>query len=200
MFTYGGSKINRTSRVEHEAACVGHADLFLHPLFDEPTMTLSREQRRTYAMMAVRANRLCEACPMATRCLYQAIVDHDVAGFVAGTTPGQRQAIRARLRWNVAPDSVDRFIGVSSPHQIDHDEVVRMRRSCPSETLETIATRMGCSLSTVKRHLRQARDEGRPVPERPRLSLVPPSVDQVLDARDAVLNRVPKPADLRLVA
>lgn len=192
--------MNRTSHTGHAAACAGHADLFLHPLFDETTASLTLEQRRTYAMLIARTNQLCQSCPLASQCLYQAIVRHDVAGFVAGTTPSQRQAIRARLRWTLAPESNDRFAGVASQRQVDHDEIVRMRRNCPSETLETIADWLGCSLSTVKRHLRQDRAENRPVRERPRLRLVPPTVEQVLQAREAVVVHVATNPKLRVAA
>ncbi|HZA05629.1 MAG TPA: helix-turn-helix domain-containing protein, partial [Propionibacteriaceae bacterium] len=59
--------------------------------------------------------------------------------------------------------------------QVDHDEVVRLRHAHPDESLETIARRLGCSLSTVKRHLRrERRDPGvrREEPPKPGLSAV----------------------------
>jgi hypothetical protein len=178
--------------------------LFLNSLFDEPAATLRSDRRRTLASLTTQANEYCLECPLANQCLYQAVVRHDVAGFVAGTTPSQRQAIRARLRWTIGPESLDSFAGITTLRQIDHDEVVRMRRNCPSETLATIAVRMGCSLSTVKRHLRQARTEtwnGSASPDRrPRLSVVPPSLDQVLDARRDVMAGQHRSGGLRCAA
>ena len=75
------------------------------------------------------------------------------------------------------------------PQRLDAlDEVLRLRRADPTASLESIAQQLGCSLSTVKRHLRKAR-RGEPV-GRPKVTVVPPSVEQVLDAyRQVVANR-----------
>jgi len=40
-----------------------------------------------------------------------------------------------------------------------HDEIIRLRNAHPDQSLEALAHRLGCSLSTVKRHLRQERDQ-----------------------------------------
>ena len=42
-------------------------------------------------------------------------------------------------------------------HQVDHDELLRLRNAHPDESLERLARRLGCSLSTVKRHMRKER-------------------------------------------
>jgi DNA invertase Pin-like site-specific DNA recombinase len=82
-----------------------------------------------------------------------------VYGFVAGTTARQRQEIRAELGVTVEPEDFDTLAGVTAPNrQVDHAEVVRLRTANPGESLESIAQRLGCSLSTVKRHLRRARN------------------------------------------
>ena len=182
------------------AACIGRGNLFLHPLFDESPTALTFDQRRQVAALSTVADGLCLECPLASQCLYQAVVRHDVAGFVAGTTPGQRRAMRARLNWAVTPESFDAFAGITVQHQIDHDEVVRMRRARPSDTLQTLAARLGCSLSTVKRHLRQARIQAEARSVRPRLVVVPPSMEQVFDARRAVVARRQQPVVLRQAA
>ena len=89
--------------------------------------------------------------------------EHDVAGYVGGTTPAQRARIRGRLRITVAPEDFDTLAGVTGGHrQVDHDEVVRLRHAHPDESLETLAHRLGCSLSTVKRHLRRERNQPSP--------------------------------------
>jgi hypothetical protein len=85
-------------------------------------------------------------------------VEYDVAGYVAGTTPPQRAQIRRRLHINVEPEDFDSLAGVTRRHrQVNHSEVVRLRNANPNESLETFAQRLGCSLSTVKRHLRRER-------------------------------------------
>ena len=180
--------MGQKTRTPEVAACLGHANLFLHPLFDEPQQALSITQRHQVESMAEMADGLCLECPIMERCLYQAVIQHDIAGYVAGTTPAQRTAIRARLHWRVAAESFDSFAGVGSSRQIDHDEILRMRRADPGRTLDDIAQRLGCSLSTVKRHLRQARADAATVQPRPVLKVVPPSAEQVFAARRDVLG------------
>ncbi len=107
-----------------------------------------------------RPPRSARSCPLLTACLYRAVVDYDVAGFVAGTTQRQRGEIRARLGVEVEAEDFDSLAGVvGGQRSVDHDEVVRLRRTHPDESLERIARRLGCSLSTVKRHLRRERNE-----------------------------------------
>jgi hypothetical protein len=86
------------------------------------------------------------------------VVHHDVAGFVAGTTQRHRVGIRRVLGISVEPEDLDTLAGVTRHHrQVNHAEVVRLRNANPSESLERLAQRLGCSLSTVKRHLRYER-------------------------------------------
>jgi hypothetical protein len=108
-----------------------------------------------------------------------------VYGFVAGTTVRQRHEIRTELEVTVDPDDFDTLAGVTSPNrQIDHDEVVRLRTANPHESLESIAQRLGCSLSTVKRHLRRARNGE----VAPREESVPPTLEDILDVYDSVVT------------
>jgi hypothetical protein len=159
--------------------CVEFAGLFQDPLLEEPpTASAPREARRRYFELAQTAENLCMACPLITECLYRAVVEHDVAGFAAGTTQKQRLEIRRRLGVSVAPEDFDTLAGLTRRHrQIDHDEVVRLRHANPQESLEALARRLGCSLSTVKRHLRHERQAPtvRDIRDQPR-----PSRDQVL--------------------
>jgi hypothetical protein len=114
--------------------------------------------RRQYATLVEQAQHACAGCPLLEDCLYGAVVRYDVAGYVGGTTPEQRFRIRRVLRISVAPEDLDTLAGVTGRHrQVDHDEVVRLRATHPDESLETLAHRLGCSLSTVKRHLRRER-------------------------------------------
>jgi hypothetical protein len=96
-------------------------------------------------------------------CLYRAVVEYDVAGYVAGTTPSQRAQIRHRLDVTVEPEDFDSLAGITRRNrQVNHSEVVRLRNANPNESLETLAQRLGCSLSTVKRHLRRERRQPAP--------------------------------------
>ena len=111
------------------------------------------------------------------------MVRHDVAGFVGGTTVRQRNEIRRRLGLVVEAEDLDTLAGVvGGARQIDHDEVLRLRRANPDETLEQLAQRLGCSLSTIKRHLRRERDE--PAPRR---AVTRPMPTQVLQVTSAVV-------------
>jgi AraC-like DNA-binding protein len=161
-------------------ACVSTPEVFLHPLLEEslPAGTTS-DLRRRQAQLAGKAEAACLSCPLLADCLYDAVVRHDVNGFVAGTTQRQRIEIRQALRITVEPEDFDTLAGVSARNrQVDHDEVLRLRNANPHESLEMIAQRLGCSLSTVKRHLRKARQGHSPAT----LTVVPPSREQVMQA------------------
>ncbi|GAB3625041.1 hypothetical protein GCM10027418_31280 [Mariniluteicoccus endophyticus] len=169
-------------------SCIEHASLFQHQLLEEPpTASAPAETRREHMMLARKAENLCHECPLMQQCLYNAVVKHDVAGVVAGTSERQRQEIRNRLRITVAAEDFDTLAGVTARHrQVDHDEVVRLRNANPHESLETLAHRLGCSLSTVKRHLRKHRNEKRdPKP----VKKFVPSVAQVMQAYHEVVRR-----------
>lgn len=168
-------------------ACVENDDVFQNTLLEEPATVQTTTDRRRQQILLNRAEDLCLDCPVMINCLYRAVVEYDVAGFCAGTTARQRQEMRKILGIHVEPENLDSFAGVSSTHQIDHDEVLRLRRSDPTASLESIAQQLGCSLSTVKRHLRKAR-RGEQV-GRPKVSVVPPSIEQVLDAYRMVVAR-----------
>jgi hypothetical protein len=139
--------------------CVQFADLFQDSLLEEPpTSSAPAAVRHRYAGLAERAGEICAECPMVRSCLYDAVVRHEVSGYVAGTTQRQRIDIRRRLGIVVDPEDFDTFAGATARNRpVDHEEVIRLRRANPDETLESIAQRLGCSLSTVKRHLRRER-------------------------------------------
>lgn len=169
-------------------SCLDQPDLFQDPLLEEPPSTAAPAAvRRRYSVLESKAQELCQSCPLLTDCLYRAVVEHNVSGIAGGTTERQRTEIRKRLRWSVQPEDFDTLAGVTGRHrQVDHDEVVRLRHANPHESLETLAQRLGCSLSTVKRHLRRARTE----PRRPKKTRSVPSVNAVLTAYAAVINRL----------
>jgi hypothetical protein len=141
------------------ARCIELASVFHDQLLEEPLpASASATLRRRQLGLITAAQCACRACPLITDCLYRAVVEYDVAGYVAGTTHPQRTQIRRQLDITVEPEDFDTLAGVTGRHrQIDHSEVVRLRKANPHESLEMLADRLGCSLSTVKRHLRRER-------------------------------------------
>lgn len=166
-------------------ACASSPEVFQDPLVEDPSRgRLTRADRERQTRLVTQARATCEECPLRTACLYDAVVRHDVAGFVGGTTVRQRNEIRRRLGIVVEPEDLDTLAGVvGGARQIDHDEVMRLRRASPHETLEQLAHRLGCSLSTVKRHLRRERHE--PTPRR---TVAWPMPMQVLQVTSAVVG------------
>jgi hypothetical protein len=174
--------------------CVELASVFQNPLLEEPlTGKVSAAERHRQAALVTQAEQACRSCPLIEDCLYAAVVRHDVAGYVGGTTPDQRARIRRALRISVEPEDLDTLAGVTGRHrQVDHDEVLRLRHAHPDESLETLARRLGCSLSTVKRHLRRERR----TPSVRRVESPKPSLSQVL-AVAAELSGQPRPGRQR---
>ena len=184
----------RPTSAAPQPRCVDLASVFQNPLLEEPpTHDAGVPARRQYNTLVAQAEQTCLDCPLLARCLYAAVVEHDVAGYVGGTTPAERARIRRALQITVTPEDFDTLAGVTGGHrQVDHDEIIRLRHAHPDESLETIARRLGCSLSTVKRHLRrERRSPGARREEPPK-----PSVSAVLAAAAAVTGR----ARMRLAA
>ena len=162
--------------------CVQASEIFQHPLVEEPPTGRHELAQR----LASRAVELCESCPLMEQCLYTAVVEHDVAGVAGATTGLQRSRIRRLLGLRIDREDLSDFAGTTrGGGRLTHADVARARRTYPDATLETIAERLGCSLSTVKRHLRQARLEGTSV-----VTAVPsrPTSSAVLNARLAVVG------------
>lgn len=174
-------------------ACARDVDLFLHPSLESPPSRsrVSAAAWSEHRSLLSTVRGACAACPMFADCLYTAVAQVDVAGFIGCTTPKERKRIRDLLGVRVADEDLDVVAGVRGERRpVDHDAVLAMRAAHPDDSLEQLAGRLECSLSTVKRHLRRARraenDEApdRPAPQNPTL----PTVDQVLDAFDAVVE------------
>lgn len=142
--------------------CVEFSNIYLHPLLDESQSTNTQANRREQAMLRTQAEKMCASCPLLAPCLSDAVTKFDVSGFVAGTTRRQRQEIRARLGVSLDDDDFDSYAGVNSGRQFDRAEIHRLRMANPTEPLSAIAARVGCSVSTVKRHLRRIEKEGLP--------------------------------------
>jgi hypothetical protein len=149
------------TRARRGPPCASAPEVFQDPLVeDAPRGALSGADRERQTRLLSRARATCEQCPLRTACLFDAVVRHDVAGVAGGTTARQRNEIRRRLGIVVDPEDLDTLAGVvGGAHRIDHDEVLRLRWANPDETLEQLARRLGCSLSTIKRHLRRERQE-----------------------------------------
>ena len=149
-----------TIALDNATPCVKFASLFQNPLLEDENSVETAAEVRTQAALVAHAAKLCGDCPLRAQCLTNAVVFHDVAGFVAGTTEPQRREIRARLGVTVEPEALDSFAGVSSGRNFDHAEIHRLRQANPTQPLSAIAARVGCSVSTVKRHLRRAENQG----------------------------------------
>lgn len=165
--------------------CAAATEIFQHPLLEETHVRLKAAQRTKQTMLRHRAERKCLSCPMLVRCLYAAIIEYNVAGYVAATTPRQRAQIRAVLGVQVPEENLDVLAGIVAPQRkISQDDVLRMRNLHPDESLDEIALRLGCSTSSVKRHLRKAREEAR-------LHVVKPSRRHVIAVWCAVTGHNP---------
>ncbi|HEY9293747.1 MAG TPA: WhiB family transcriptional regulator [Microlunatus sp.] len=175
---------NFDDRTRNATGCVRNATLFQDRLMEEPpSSSAPAALRHHYSNLTERAAEVCAACPVQQSCLYDAVVKHDVAGFAAGTTQRQRNQIRRRLGIAVEPEDFDTFAGATARNRpVDHEEVVRLRRANPDETLESIAQRLGCSLSTVKRHLRRERSTQQGPTRLASVRRALPTLNQVLAA------------------
>lgn len=166
--------------------CSVDLDLYLHPLLEEPPVQYRTEKEtwQSYQRLVDRARASCAACPLLVECLYKAVVHSDISGYVGCTTPKERAKIRRRLGVRVEAEDLDAASGARGTRRpVDPDDVARARAAYPDDSLEALARRLDCSLSTVKRHLRRGR-EAASEPQRP----VVPSVDDVLDAFDHVVE------------
>ena len=178
-----------------EPECATNPDLFLHPILDTPPARskVTKAAWTEYRDLLRQARDACASCPLFVDCLYTAVAQVDVAGFVGCTTPRERKQIRSELGVSVASEDLDAAAGVRGERRpIDHEAVLAMRAAHPDESLEELASRLECSLSTVKRHLRRARREaaGDVVPDRPKPKDPDlPTVDDVLDTFDDVIER-----------
>ncbi len=155
-----------------------YTNVFLNPLLDDTQPAGKHSTRREQAMLRAQAEKMCASCPIQAQCLTDAVTKFDVSGFVAGTTKRQRQDIRHRLGVVVNDDDFDAYAGVNSGRQFDRNEIHRLRVANPNEPLSAIAARVGCSVSTIKRHLRRIERDGlAPTPRKVR-----PTPDQVMQA------------------
>ena len=153
-------------------SCANLRAVFQHPLLEGDSTAATPDDQQLERTLQARARAACSTCPLFEQCLENAILDHDVAGFAAGTTPRQRSRIRSYLGVKVRPDDLESFAGIIG------------------------RGRLGCSLSTVKRHLRRARDTSL-APRRERSSRV--TATRLAAAYESVTGR-PHPGRASLAA
>lgn len=133
------------------------------------------------------AHRQCAGCPLMVACLYRAVVEVDVSGFVACTTESDRLLIRRQLGIEVEQVGSSAY---GAPRvgggPISHEAVMAARQSHPKDTCHQLAERLNCSTSTIKRHLRRAREQQITAvgPARRKKDRTQPTVEAVLDCFD----------------
>lgn len=131
------------------------------------------------------AHRRCAGCPMLVDCLYRVVVKVDVSGFAACTTEADRVTIRDRLGITVDTGQTGTYgparMGVGP---VSHEAVLAARAAHPKDTGQQLAERLGCSTSTIKRHLRRARAEAGQATTSAVSPRRVPTPDDVLDAFD----------------
>lgn len=182
--------------------CAQDPQLYLHPLLQEPPdpERVTEATWREFTELWRRGMRSCAGCPLLDQCLYRAVVQTDIAGFVACTTPEQRSRIRDRLGVATRSENLDDAAGRRAARRpVSHTEVRQMRARFPEDTYAELAVRLDCSLSTVKRHMRRIRreaeaadvpaeDAAETAASRPLGPGGLPTVEQVLDAFDDVVE------------
>ena len=78
-------------------SCANLRAVFQHPLLEGDSTAATPDDQQLERTLQARARAACSTCPLFEQCLENAILDHDVAGFAAGTTPRQRSRIRSYL-------------------------------------------------------------------------------------------------------
>jgi hypothetical protein len=166
-------------------ACVDAPEQFL----DERLQVAPATKAEAVRLAAARAkvHRACAACPLMVDCLYRAVVEVDVSGYVACTTEAERSEMRRTLGIDVAPAPLMTF---GAPRvgggPVSHEAVLTMRQAHPKDTCQQLAERLGCSMSTIKRHLRREREQQETTESLVQQPRRVPTVEEVLDAFDAL--------------
>lgn len=141
------------------------------------------EWRRIQAKRA-EAHHRCAGCPVLADCLYRAVVEVDVSGFVACTSETDRRRMRRQLGVEVQMTPTPSY-GASrvGGGPVNHESVLAARRAHPDDTCRQLAERLGCSTSTIKRHLRQEREQ---TDHESTVTAIhtQPTIDDVLDVFD----------------
>ena len=164
--------------------CAGKPEAYLDERFQSATTRADVTRGEWEALKQQRADvhRYCAGCPFLVDCLYRAVVEVDVFGYAACTTEADRQLIRQKLGIEILQPSDGPFsVPRTGAGPIDHETVLALRQNHPTDTCSQLAQRLGCSTSTVKRHLRRAREtQEQPAPRERRH----PTIEEVLDCFD----------------
>ena len=167
--------------------CANTPEVFQHETLHHPPSRrdLSASEWAQFTARQATVHRQCAGCPMLVDCLYRAVVEVDISGFVACTTERDRQHIRRELGLDVELSPVGAFaVQNLAGGPVSSEAVTQMRQAYPKDTCLQLAERLGCSTSTVKRHLRRAREaQALAQPVEPAQAAAP-SVDAVLDCFD----------------
>lgn len=140
---------------------------------------------RDYQAKRAVAHRRCAGCAVFDDCLYRAVVEVDVSGFLACTSESERKLMRRELGIELRPDTGAYAGSRVGAGPVDHDSVMAARRSHPDDTCRQLAERLECSVSTVKRHLRQERESAAEGTVQTQVvEKAPPTMLNVLDAFD----------------
>ncbi|MEV7398044.1 WhiB family transcriptional regulator [Aeromicrobium sp. NPDC092404] len=167
--------------------CAYEPDVYLDDLLHSPPARtdLSAADWERLTTKQAAAHRQCAGCPLMVECLYRAVVEMDVSGFVACTTESDRLAIRRRLGIEIhEPTTVAYGAARVGGGPVSHEAVMTARQAYPKDTCHQLADRLGCSTSTIKRHLRRARERKRDDALSPASAPARPSVADVLDVFD----------------
>ena len=141
--------------------CVAVPEVFQDELLSSPTRgDLSAREWQLLTAKRASAHRQCAACPMMVDCLYRAVVEVDVSGFVACTTEADRQMIRSQLGIEIQQSTATPYGAARvGGGPVSHEAVMSALQSFPKDTCNQLAERLSCSTSTIKRHLRRARQQ-----------------------------------------
>lgn len=171
-------------------SCALQPELFQDAALIDPPKPrdVSAAQWRDYLHKTEVARQRCASCPVLAECLYRAVVEVDVAGYLACTTQEQRELMRRDLGIAIDESEALALVGRAGRGPVTHELVLETRAEHPEDTYQQLADRLGCSLSTIKRHLRRARREGRfDTTARSESGTAPqPTMSDVFDAFDRV--------------
>ena len=164
--------------------CANRPEAYLDERLQSPPTRndVSRAEWERLTQQRADVHRDCAGCPFLVDCLYRAVVEVDVFGYAACTTGSDRHRIRRMLGIEIMQPTAGPFAPPrTGAGPIDHETVLTLRQSFPNDTCIQLARRLGCSTSTVKRHLRRARQAqasmAAPVSRTP-------TVEEVLDCFD----------------
>jgi hypothetical protein len=167
--------------------CAFEPEVYLDELLHSPPARtdITAAEWETLTVKRATVHRQCAGCPLMVDCLYRAVVEMDVSGYVACTTESDRHVIRRQLGIEVQQPTTLAYGAVRlGGGPVSHDVVMTARHAYPKDTCHQLAERLGCSTSTIKRHLRRAREQKRDEALAPSASPTLPSVDAVLDCFD----------------